>query len=270
MAQDYPVSGMVVSVDRSGNAFTASIKEIPGVMPAMTMRFDVGAVRELDALAPGAMIEFRLVTRQTGSRAEDVRVVPFDNTQPDPFAASRLALLGEIVSGRPAPTVAAGQAVPNFSLIDQLGQKVSLADFRGKVVAVNFIYTSCALPDFCLRLANHFNVLQKRFAPRLGRDLILLTLTFDPVHDTPKVLADYASQWNADPRSWHFLTGPEDEVRRICRLFGVQAFANEGLMDHSLHSVLIDRRGTLVANVEGNRFTPAQFGDLAEDALRRR
>ncbi len=85
---------------------------------------------------------------------------------------------------------------------------MALSELRGKVVAINFIYTSCALPNFCLRIANNFGVLQKRFRAQLGRDLVLLTVTFDPVHDTPEVLAQYASQWNADPATWHFLTGP--------------------------------------------------------------
>ena len=70
---------------------------------------------------------------------------------------------------------------------------------------------------------------------------MLLTVTFDPVHDTPEVLAKYAEQWKANPAAWHFLTGSEKDVQRSCRMFGVHAFPNEGLMDHSLHTVLIDR-----------------------------
>ena len=98
--------------------------------------------------------------------------------------------------------------MPDFRLIDQKSRPVALSDLRGKVVAINFIYTSCPLPNFCLRIANNFGVLQKRFKAQLGRDLVLLTVTFDPVHDTPAVLARYASQWDADPATWHFLTGP--------------------------------------------------------------
>jgi protein SCO1/2 len=95
---------------------------------------------------------------------------------------------------------------------------------------------------------------------------VLLTATFDPVHDTPDVLAQYASQWKADPATWHFLTGMVPDVQRVCHLFGVDAFPNEGLMDHSLHTALIDRQGRLLANIEGNQFTAAQLGDLAETA----
>jgi protein SCO1 len=266
-AQQYAVKGLVVSVNRSAASFTASIEEIPGFMRAMTMPFEVRQVRELDGLAPGAMVEFTLVVDAKTSYAERLRIVRFQNVEQDPLAASRLALLNDIVSGTPVKPVAVGDAVPDFSLIDQRKRTVSLSDLRGSVVALNFIYTSCALPNFCLRLANNFNVLQKRFDKRLGKDLVLVTVTFDPVHDTPEVLAKYSDQWKANAATWHFLTGSEKDVQRVCRMFGVQAFPNEGLMDHSLHTVLIGRDGKLVANIEGNRFTVSQLGDLTEGAL---
>lgn len=269
-AQQYAVKGMVVSVNRAGSTFTASIEEIPGFMRAMTMPFEVRQVRELDGLAPGAMVEFTLVVDAKTSYAERLRIVRFQNVEQDPFAASRLAMLNDIVSGTSVKPVAVGDPVPNFSLTDQRKRTVSLADLRGSVVALNFIYTSCALPNFCLRLANNFNVLQKRFDKRPGKDLVLVTVTFDPVHDTPEVLAKYAEQWKANPAMWHFLTGSEKDVQRVCRMFGVQAFPNEGLMDHSLHTVLIGRDGKLIANVEGNRFTASQLGDLTERVLERR
>jgi protein SCO1/2 len=269
-AQQYAVKGMVVSVNRSAASFTASIEEIPGFMRAMTMPFEVRQVRELDGMAPGAMVEFTLIVDAKTSYAERLRIVRFQNVEQDPFAASRLAMLNDIVSGTSVKPVAVGDPVPNFSLTDQRTRTVSLADLRGSVVALNFIYTSCALPNFCLRLANNFNVLQKRFDKRLGKDLVLVTVTFDPVHDTPEVLAKYAAQWQANPTTWHFLTGSEKDVQRVCRMFGVQAFPNEGLMDHSLHTVLIGRDGKLLANIEGNRFTATQLGDLTDGALRRR
>jgi protein SCO1/2 len=159
--------------------------------------------------------------------------------------------------------------VPNFTLTDQAKHRVSFDEMRGKVVVLNFIYTSCALPNFCLRLANTFGVLQKRFVTRLGTDLVLLTITFDPVHDTPERLAEYSSQWNANPAGWHFLTGPESEVRDVCQMFGVHAFSNEGLMDHSLHTIVVDRTGRVAANIEGNLFTPTQLGDLVERLSRK-
>ena len=147
--------------------------------------------------------------------------------------------------------------------------RVTLSQLAGKVVAVNFVYTRCALPQFCLRIANNFGVLQKRFSGELGRELALLTITFDPERDTPEVLAEYASQWKADSRYWRFLTGAVADVRRVCAMFGSIAFPDEGLMNHSLHTAVIDRKGNLVANIEGNQYTPEQLGDLVAATLKR-
>ena len=266
-AQEYAVTGLVLTVDRSSNTFTASIQAIPGFMPAMAMPFEVRQRQDLDGLVPGAAVEFVLVVDQKSSHAERIRIVRYQSVEQDPLAANRLKLLTEIAGAAPQRVLAIGETVPDFRLTDQKGGAVALSDLRGKVVAINFIYTSCALPNFCLRIANNFGVLQKRFRAQLGRDLILLTVTFDPVHDTPEVLAQYASRWNADPATWHFLTGPARDVQRVCRLFGVDFFPDEGLMNHSLHTAIIDRQGKMVANLEGNQFTADQLGDLTAAVL---
>jgi protein SCO1/2 len=268
-AQQYSVTGMVLKVDRSRNTLIVSHQAIPGLMTAMTMPFEVRRSEDLDGLVPGGVVEFTLVIDGSTSYAERIRVVRYESVEPDPLAAKRLRLLNEIVSGSAAVTqVAVGDVVPDFTLTDQNRRQVSLADLRGKVVAINFVYTRCVLPNFCLRIANNFSVLEKRFAERLGRDLMLLTVTFDPAHDTPEVLAEYAVRFNADLANWRFLTGAVPDVARVCRLFGMDAFPDEGLMNHSLHTALIDREGRLLANIEGNQYTAGQLGDLTEAALR--
>jgi protein SCO1/2 len=70
--------------------------------------------------------------------------------------------------------------LPDVPLRDQDGAVVSPADWRGRVAAINFIYTRCPLPDYCPRLVTNFGALRRRFADRLGRDLMLITVTFDP------------------------------------------------------------------------------------------
>jgi len=270
VAQDYPVTGMVVRVDRSRNTFSASIQAIPGFMSAMTMPFAVREKKELDGLTPGATVEFVLVVNRNSSHAERIRIVRYQSTEQDPLAASRLRLLARVAGAAPPKALAVGQTVPDFSLTNQKRQQIALSDLRGKVVAINFVYTSCPLPNFCLRIANNFGVLQQRFKARLGRDLVFLTVTFDPVHDTPEVLAQYASRWSADPTNWHFLTGSIGDVQRVCHLFGVDSFPDEGLMNHSLHTAIIDRQGKIVANIEGNQFTARQLGDLTEAVLNSR
>ncbi|HEX5108728.1 MAG TPA: hypothetical protein VFV95_09790, partial [Vicinamibacterales bacterium] len=77
-----------------------------------------------------------------------------------------------------------------------------------------------------------------------------------------------AKQWKADAKTWHFMTGNAADVERVCGLFGVDFFADEGLMSHSVRTAVIDREGVLVANIEGNRYTAAQLGDLVATSLK--
>ena len=197
-----------------------------------------------------------------------IQVRRYQTAEQDPLTARRLALLKK-AAGRAVPPLTPGQQVPAFTLTDQSGQPVSSASLAGKVVALNFVYTRCALPQFCLRASNVFSVMQKRFVRQYGNDLALLTLTFDPERDTPEVLTSYAARFNADPKMWRFLTGKVADVRRVCALFGVESYPDEGLLNHSLHTVVIDRAGRLVANVEGNQYTPEQLGDLILEVLMR-
>ena len=266
--KEYVVKGMVVSVNATGKSFVVSHERIAGLMDAMTMPFEVRQAGDLRDVVPGAIVEFTLVVGDTTSYARSVVVRRYQTIERDPSTARRLATMKRM-AGLATPPLAIDAAVPDFALIDQQRQRVTLAGLSGKVVAVNFVYTRCALPQFCLRMSNNFAALQKRFARELGRELVLLTITFDPERDTPEALAAYASRWQPNPSGWHFLTGSPADVRRVSGFFGQEAFADEGLMNHSLHTVVIGRTGTLVANIEGNQFTPEQLGDLVAATLRR-
>ena len=270
-AERHAMRGLVLAVDPSHRSFVVSHDSVPGVMAAMAMPFDVREPKELEGVVPGMMVEFTLVLEPDGAYVEQIRIRRYEAVEQDPLAAQRLALLKEMIQPTPlAAAVAIGETVPDFTLIDQARQLVTLSSLRGKVVALNFIYTSCALPQFCFRMANHFGVIQRRFAALLRKDLILLTVTFDPARDQPERLAEYAKQWKADPHTWHFLTGDVPDVRRVCGLFGVQAFRDDGLMNHSTRTAVIDQQGRLTAIIEGNQYTTAQLADLVETVARRR
>jgi protein SCO1/2 len=268
MPSRHAARGMVLTVDAARNTVVISHDSIPDVMPAMTMPFEVRSRRELEGLVPGAVVSFTFVVAKESAHIEELRVVRYESVEQDPLTARRLRLL-QHMTGRRVTPLTVGQTVPDFTLTDQTGARVSFSQFRGKVVALNFIYTSCVLPQFCYRLANHFSVVQRRFTARMGRDLVLLTVTFDPARDTPERLAEYGQQWNADRSAWRFLTGSVEDVGRVCRLFGLDAFPDEGLISHSTRTVVIDPRGALAASIEGNQHTAAQLGDLLDAVLSR-
>jgi protein SCO1/2 len=264
----YPVTGLILSIDKPHRTFNASCTEIPGYMQAMVMPITVREPKALEGLKPSMFVDFTLVVEKDRSYAENVRVHEYENLAQEPLLVRRLQLLARLDKANPlAPTLEIGQPVPDFTLTDQTGRRVSLSRLKGKVVGVTFIYTNCPLPDYCFRLSNNFGRLQKRFADRMGRDLVLLSISFDPAHDTPEVLAKYSNTWKADPSSWRFLTGTPDEVKAVCRMFGLNFWPDEGTLAHSLHTLVIDREGKLAANFEGNQFSAEQLGDFVETTL---
>jgi protein SCO1/2 len=268
--QQYPVTGMVLKADPSRKTFIVSCQSIPGYMDAMVMPFEVREARDLEGLKPGMTVEFTLVVEKESNYAEHVQIRSYESGEQDPLTARRLKLLNQLSHPAPASALKIGESAPNFTLTDQNRLRTALSQFVGKVVAINFIYTSCALPNFCFRNSNNFGVLQKRFQARMGRELVLLTVTFDPQRDDPDVLEKYARNWKADPATWHFLTGSVPDIQHVSNLFGVDYFPDEGLMDHSLHTAIIDREGRLAANLEGNQFTAEQLGDLVQTVMNRR
>jgi len=267
-ARSYSARGLLLKVDKAHQTVLISCEKIPEFMDAMVMSFPVRDSHELEGLNPGVMIEFTIVMTHKSSYITEIHVHKYESIEQDPLTARRLKLMTAFADPDSRPKeIKVGDHVPDFSLTDQTRQIVTLSQFHGKVVAMTFTYTHCALPNFCFRIANNFRRVQKRFACRMGRDLILTTVTFHPAHDTPDVMAKYGETWGADPKNWRLLTGSPSEIGNLTDRFGVGYWADEGLMVHSLHTVLIDREGNLAANLEGNEFTADELGDLIQTML---
>jgi protein SCO1/2 len=266
--QRYPVTGLILKTDPAHRSFVASCTAIPGYMEAMVMPYTVRDEKQLKGIAPSMLVDFTLVVEDDDSYAENVRVHHYVSMEQEPVEVRNLQLLRTLEKPDAAPGPALGDKVPDFTLTDQARQQISLSQFAGKVVVAAFVYTSCPLPNYCFRLSNNLGRLQKRFADRMGRDLVLLSVTMDPVHDTPEVLAKYAATWKADSRYWHLLTGPRTEVEALCQKFGVDFWQGEGSLTHSLHTIVISREQKLAANFEGNEFTAEQLGDFVDIQMR--
>lgn len=267
-AQRYPVTALILKTDPAHRSFVASCTAIPGYMEAMVMPFTVRDEKQLKGIEPSMLVDFTLVVDDRDSYAESVRIHHYVSMEQEPIEVRNLQLLRSAVrrdAGPPGPAL--GEKVPDFTLTDQARRQISLSQFAGKVVVAAFVYTSCPLPNYCFRLSNNLGRLQKRFSGRMGDDLILLSVTMDPAHDTPEVLAKYGATWKADPRFWHLLTGTEADVQALCRKFDVDFWTNEGGLTHSLHTIVIDREGKLAANFEGNEFTAEQLGDFVDTQL---
>src|SRR5205814_6554426 len=205
---------LVLRVDRPSAVVTISHDALPRFMNAMAMPFDLkGAARGVK-LTPGDRVRFRLAVKGGRSWVDRVEVV------------SAAAVDAGLQQTPAAPVlVPVGTAMPDFALTDQAGAQVALSSLKGKVVAVTFIYSRCPLPGYCPRMVENFRAVRERFATRMGRDLVLLTISFDPQFDTPQILARYAASRRAGGPGWHFLTGEPANIERVCNAFGIQYWA---------------------------------------------
>lgn len=269
-AAQHSVQGILLKVDSSKHRIVVSCDAIPGYMEAMVMPFSVAASEDLKALAPGNTVRFNMVEKQDEAHAEHLEVVHVSNFESEPIEAGRLTLLHKTLdSAAVAKVVRVGQPVPDFTLTDQAQQATHLSQFKGKVVALTFTYSRCPNPSYCFRLSNNLARLERRFHAEAGKDLILITIVIDPDQDRGKALERYADTWKADPAAWRFLTGTLVEVQDVAGLFGMDFWSSEGFLTHTFHTAVIDRDGTLAANLEGNQFTAEQLGDVVETILRR-
>ena len=260
-------AGMVLRVDLREKTILLSCEAIPGYMPAGMAKFSVREDPFLAGLAPGQLVDFAILDEGTLRYAEGITIRQFNNLEQQSLAARRLTMVEGLEASAPDPrALRVGERVPSAILTDQNRRPIDVAGFPGKVLVLNFFYTHCTLPDYCFRLSNNLGNVQKRFQKKMGHDLILLSLSFDPIHDDPETLANYARTWHAD-RNWHFLTGAPPVVKNLCALFAVNSWLDEAELLHSLHTVVLDRKGRLAANIEGNQFTAQQLGDLIEVIL---
>lgn len=267
-AQEHAAKGLVLEVDRARHRLTISCDPIPGYMDAMDMPFRVREPADLNAVKPGTIIRFTIVEHGSAPYAKNIQTVA--NFEPEPAEAGALGALNSAVNpSSTKPPVAIGETVPDFALTDQSGRAVSLSQFHGKVVALTFGYSRCPNPNYCLRLSRNLAEVEKQFHDRAGSDLVLLTIAIDPEYDQGPALARYAQSFGANAMSWHFLTGTVPQVHQIASMFGMDFWNGEGLLTHTLHTIVIDRRGRLAANIDGNQFSARQLGDLVKAVMDR-
>jgi protein SCO1 len=149
-------------------------------------------------------------------------------------------------------------SAPPFSLISQDGKPVALAALRGKVVAVTFIYTGC--PDICPLLTEKMAQVQDELGQNFGAKIVFVSITLDPEHDTSEVLKQYAQLFGARPEGWAFLTGSPEAIRDVAHRYGVFFARNQdGSVDHTQLTTLVDPSGQMRVQYLGGRFDPDEF-----------
>jgi protein SCO1/2 len=171
------------------------------------------------------------------------------------LAQTVIALTHDAPHEQRLPTI--GPA-PEFTLTSQDGNRVSLRDFRGKAVAVTFIFASCT--DTCPLLTDKMARVQDQLGNLFGNKIAFVSITVDPERDTRDALKKYAKNFNANLAGWVFLTGDKAAIREVGRRYGVFAETTaSGDINHTFLTSLIDRRGMLRVQYLGVRFDLEEF-----------
>ncbi len=248
----YPIRGVVVSSNAKTGEVTVDTQAIPGYMDAMTMPYTLKQPNIATELHPGDTITATLEAGANSDALDEIVVVA--QAKPD---------------YRPAVTyndLEPGEAVPDFHFLNQNGRTVSLGQWKGKVVLLTFIYTRCPLPNFCVRMSRNFAEIDKALQadPKLYAKTHLLSVSFDPQYDTPKVLRSYGGAFTGKYTQetfahWDFAAPPEKELSKVLQFFDVGATAEKDhTITHSLSTVIIGPDGKIAQWFPGNDWTPEQ------------
>ncbi|HEY7290713.1 MAG TPA: SCO family protein [Vicinamibacterales bacterium] len=252
----YPLHGQVLALEPARKLVTLKHDDIKGFMPAMTMPYEVRDAKVLDGLTPGDIVDATLVVVSNGAYLVDFKKVGTAPLEKPPAEAAAPSASSGFELLKP------GEAVPDAPFVDQDGKKRHFADFKGEPVVMTFIYTKCPLPTFCPLMDRHFAAMQKPLkADPAFKSVHLVTVSFDPVTDTPPVLKAHAKTLGADLSRWTFLTGDRDEIDRFSAHFGVQvsrALNDPRDITHNLRTVLVGADGKLVKVYVGNEWSPEQ------------
>ena len=251
-AKRYPLVGQVLSVNTERRELTVRHEDIKGFMPGMTMPFRVGDTVVLGDFKPGHLIKATLVVRDSLGILEDVvrtGEAPLPVDMPEPRASAILEV---------------GAAAPEAQFVDQEGRPRRLSEWRGRVVAVTFVYTRCPLPDFCPLMDRNFASVQRALAEdrALAGRVHLLSVSFDPDRDTPDVLKAHARKAGADPGTWTWVTGARAAIEPFASAFGVSIMREDSTSQeivHNLRTIVLDREGRVAKILNGNEWKPEEL-----------
>jgi protein SCO1 len=147
---------------------------------------------------------------------------------------------------------------PEFALTNQDGKRLALKELRGKVLAITFIFASCA--DTCPLLTAKMVGIQNWLGAAFGPQVFFLSITVAPERDTPEVLKRYAEAHKANSAGWAFLTGTPAEIREVAKRYGIYYKKTPGGdVDHMFLTSLVDQSGTLRMQYMGVKFNPDEM-----------
>lgn len=250
--RDFTVRGVVRETRPAKSQLVVKHEEIPGYMDAMTMPFQVRDPKILESVKPGDAITFQLHVTDKDHWIDGLKIVGAgDKEPPQPKKTT------DIAPFKP------GDPLPALTFSDERGQPLKLEDYRGKALAITFIYTRCPLPNFCPLLSQKFRTVQESLLadPTAPKNWQLLSVTIDPEHDTAEVLQRYAKAHRADAAHWRFATGDLRDITVLGLRSGLEFWEGGSEITHNLRTVVFDAQGRMRKVISENTWTAKELAD---------
>jgi protein SCO1 len=249
----YPLKGTVVAVDKAKKKATIKHEEVKDYMPPMTMDFPIREDWVWEDLTKDAEIRAELVVDNDGYWLEKIGIIaPPNPNQPPLPVREDVAQIGNVV--------------PDFTLTNQDGKRIATKDFRGKALAITFIYSRCPIPNYCILMSKHFSDLANQLNgnAELKDKIRLLSVSFDPQTDTPAKLKEYGKGYlgkgtEPDFTVWQLATGTDKEIKAVADFFGLRYEVDENdktQFNHSLRTIVVTPDGKVQKVFAGNEWTP--------------
>lgn len=267
--QVHTVRGVVRSIADDRKTAVIRHEAIPGYMPAMTMELSVRDPKELSEIKPGDRISFRLVADSETHWIDTLRRIESPNGVALPPAQPVPAVPPAPRTRQVPVELKAGNPMPDAELISETGQRLRLSDFHGRALAFTFIFTRCPLPDFCPRMGQNFSkarelLLADAHSPT---NWTFLSISFDPDFDKPAVLTAYAQNYRGENSDrWVFAAAPTNVLRELAPRLDLIVNREEGSFSHNLRTVVIDTRGVISRQFDGNRWKAEELADAIREA----
>ena len=240
-------------------------EEIPNYMPSMTMPFNIKNKAEADGIKIGDKISFKFNVGEDYSWINEIVIL---NATPDNENK-------EYKTGTDSEKryLTIGDVIGNYDFINHKNEKVSLSHFNDKVLVMSFIYTRCPVPDFCPQLSLKFKSTLESLSTELPNQngYHFLSITFDPEHDTPNVLNNYAKLYEAsNHNNWSFLTSSTEEIQKFTDKIGlVISREKESILDwdHNLRTLVTNQSGMIKTILIGNLWSADELVNEIKELL---
>lgn len=263
-AHSYPARGVILKISSDRTQATIHHQAIPGYMMEMTMDFPVKNTNELNGISPGDKITFTLVVSNDDDWIENLHDLgPSSETNALPMRMN--------TAGGLTPELKAGDMLPDGVLIAEDGRQIHFSDFRGEAVAFTFFFTRCPLPNYCPLMNRNFaaarNLILSR--PEVPTNWEFISISFDPQYDTPQVLTSYGGFYrNGNPAHWLFAAATKNALAALAPALDLMVVRQGDSISHNLRTVVLDTRGRIYRQFDGNQWTPQDLADALVSAAR--